>query len=413
MAMWSNVDRDVGNRFDHNTIQTPVLANGIAIYGGEDNTVSDNLVADPVREGSALHAGYRHASTDFQGHLTFARNTTVRAGTRELNWDIGLGAIWFYALEGHMKADFRVVDSDFLDVSYNAIQFVSEWARQGPVRDRARHDRRTSASTAPAPTCSTPARSAAPPWRTSTPATSGSASTTTAARSTSRRPGPEFKIAKVGGNDGGWSDWARGATTARPRWSRRRPRRGRGRRSRRAPARRRRRRAGRRRLAEHRLQRLQPPGGRLAQLRERVLAAAAELGYAGADPAARSLRSGRTGAIGVVLRERLAYSFDDPAAVRFLQGVSDAADPQQLALVIVPAYPEQAGTFSAAIGRAAVDGLLLYSLVADDPLVEASLRRRLPTVVIDSPAPESWRSRIRAASSGSTSARPRSPPSRT
>ena len=96
--------QDVGNRFDHNTIQTPVLANGIAIYGGEDNTVSDNLIADPVREGSALHAGYRHASTDFKGHLTFARNTTVRAGTRELNWDIGLGAIWFYALEGHMDA---------------------------------------------------------------------------------------------------------------------------------------------------------------------------------------------------------------------------------------------------------------------------------------------------------------------
>jgi DNA-binding LacI/PurR family transcriptional regulator len=123
------------------------------------------------------------------------------------------------------------------------------------------------------------------------------------------------------------------------------------------------------------------------ELRERVLHAAAELGYAGADPAARSLRSGRTGAIGVVLRERLAYSFDDPAAVCFLQGVSDAADPQQLALVIVPAYPEQAGAYSAAIGRAAVDGLLLYSLVADDPLVEASLQRRLPTVVIDSPAP--------------------------
>ena len=82
-----------------------------------------------MREGSALHAGYRHASTDFQGDLTFARNTTVRAGTRELNWDIGLGAIWFYALEGHLGGGrrFRVLDSDFLDVCYNAIQFVSEW----------------------------------------------------------------------------------------------------------------------------------------------------------------------------------------------------------------------------------------------------------------------------------------------
>ncbi|MBB2921344.1 glycosyl hydrolase family 28-related protein [Cellulomonas cellasea] len=137
MAMWSHyvsgdeareVDKDVGNVFDHNTIQTPVLANGIAVYGGRDNTVADNLVADPVREGSALHAGYRHGSTDFAGYLAFERNTTVRAGTRELNWDIGVGAIWFYALEGHMDADFRVTDSDFLDVSYNAIQVVSDWS---------------------------------------------------------------------------------------------------------------------------------------------------------------------------------------------------------------------------------------------------------------------------------------------
>lgn len=137
MAMWSHhvsgdaamdLDKNVGNVFDHNTVQTPVLANGIAIYGGRDNTVADNLVADPVREGSALHAGFRHHSTDFEGHLTFERNTTVRAGTRELNWDIGVGAIWFYALEGHMDADFRVLDSDLLDVSYNAIQFISEWS---------------------------------------------------------------------------------------------------------------------------------------------------------------------------------------------------------------------------------------------------------------------------------------------
>ena len=122
-------------------------------------------------------------------------------------------------------------------------------------------------------------------------------------------------------------------------------------------------------------------------LRERVLSAAAELGYAGADPRARQLRSGLTGAIGVVLRERLAYSFDDIAAVRLLQGVSSAADPEQLALVIIPAYPEEASSFAPAIRRAAVDGLILYSLVAEDPLVEAARHRHLPTVVVDSPAP--------------------------
>jgi hypothetical protein len=206
MAMWSNQVKDVGNRFDHNTIQTPVLANGIAIYGGQDNTVSDNLIADPVREGSALHAGYRHLSTDFSGHLTFARNTTVRAGTRELNWDIGVGAIWFYALEGHMDADFRVVDSDFLDVSYNAIQFVSEFA----VKDQygIEHVTVKDVRVDGAGTNVLNARAF------------GSASVENLdARNVGHRfinncgsfnfppTGPEFAIALIGGNDGGWYDW--------------------------------------------------------------------------------------------------------------------------------------------------------------------------------------------------------------
>ncbi|MDP9392902.1 MAG: hypothetical protein M3Q27_00940 [Actinomycetota bacterium] len=109
-----------------------MLANGIAIYGGRHNAVTDNLIADPVREGSALHAGYRHGSTDFGGRLEFARNTTVRAGTRELNWNIGLGAIWFYVPEKPMDSEIHVTDSDFLDVTYNGIMFVAEWT----VKDR-------------------------------------------------------------------------------------------------------------------------------------------------------------------------------------------------------------------------------------------------------------------------------------
>ena len=67
MAMWShNVGRageNANNVYDHNTVQTPTLANGIAIYGGRDNTVSNNIVADPIREGSGLHAGQRFNST--------------------------------------------------------------------------------------------------------------------------------------------------------------------------------------------------------------------------------------------------------------------------------------------------------------------------------------------------------------
>jgi len=120
-------------------------------------------------------------------------------------------------------------------------------------------------------------------------------------------------------------------------------------------------------------------------LRERVLRTAAELGYAGPDPVARSLRSGRAGAIGVIFAERLPYAFDDPAAVRFLQGLSQAADEQQLAVVLVPGPPDRASPRHA-VRNAAVDGFIAHSLPDNDPLVQATLARRLPTIVVDSPA---------------------------
>jgi hypothetical protein len=130
MAMWSDIDSDSGNVFDHNTVQTPTLANGIAIYGGTNNTVSNNLVADPIREGSGLHAGSRFGAKPFTGVLKFTDNTVVRAGTYELNWNIGLGAIWIYALESSISG-IEVTGDHYLDNTYNAIMFVADW----PVKD--------------------------------------------------------------------------------------------------------------------------------------------------------------------------------------------------------------------------------------------------------------------------------------
>jgi hypothetical protein len=131
LAMWSEKTADAGNTFDHNTVQTPVLANGIAIYGGTDNTISNNLIADPIREGSAIQVGSRFGSEAFTGHLWITNNTTVRSGTYELNWNIGLGAIWFYALEKNIDADIQVVGDNFLDNTYNAIMLVADF----PVKD--------------------------------------------------------------------------------------------------------------------------------------------------------------------------------------------------------------------------------------------------------------------------------------
>ncbi|KUH36702.1 MULTISPECIES: glycosyl hydrolase family 28-related protein [Streptomyces] len=133
LAMWSAKTSDARNTFSRNTVQSPTLANGIAIYGGEDNTVSGNLVADPVREGSGLHAGSRFGAEPFTGTLRFTDNTTVRAGTLDLNWRIGLGAIWFYALDKSIDADIRVTGDHYLDSTHNAIMLVSEYGVKDKV----------------------------------------------------------------------------------------------------------------------------------------------------------------------------------------------------------------------------------------------------------------------------------------
>jgi Alpha-1,3-glucanase catalytic domain D1/Alpha-1,3-glucanase catalytic domain D2 len=131
LAMWSEGTANANNTFDHNTVQTPTLANGIAIYGGTDNTVSSNLIADPIREGSGIQVGSRFGAEPFTGSLAITNNTTVRAGPFELNWNIGLGAIWIYALQGTIDADIRVTGDHYLDNTYNAIMLVSDF----PVKD--------------------------------------------------------------------------------------------------------------------------------------------------------------------------------------------------------------------------------------------------------------------------------------
>jgi len=110
LAMWSQTVagqpqiEDANNAFDHNTIQSPVLANGIAVYGGRDNTVSNNVVADPVREGSGLHAGQRFGSTPFAGSLMFTNNTTVRPA-RSSSLEDRTRCDLAHSLEGSLTAD--------------------------------------------------------------------------------------------------------------------------------------------------------------------------------------------------------------------------------------------------------------------------------------------------------------------
>ena len=119
-------------------------------------------------------------------------------------------------------------------------------------------------------------------------------------------------------------------------------------------------------------------------VRERVLAAAAELGYTGPDPAARRLRMGRAGALGLIFTERLGYTFTDPAAPAFLSGVAQGMEGAHLGLLLIPDSPVRDKT-AGTVREAAVDGFIVYSAPQNDPRVEAALARRLPAVTVDQP----------------------------
>jgi len=116
-----------------------------------------------------------------------------------------------------------------------------------------------------------------------------------------------------------------------------------------------------------------------AALRERILEHARERGYPGPDPLARGLRRGRAGAIGVVSDTNLSYAFDDPAASAVIAGVCAAAEAAGLGLLLVP----HAGP--APLSSAVIDGVVVYSVAQDDPLLALAVARSLPTVVVDQP----------------------------
>ncbi len=124
-------------------------------------------------------------------------------------------------------------------------------------------------------------------------------------------------------------------------------------------------------------------------LRERVFETARRLGYAGPDPVARSLRRRRTNVVGVLYSNPLSYAFDDAAQVLFLKGLAAATEAAGMGLVLVPgSVGTSAEERASAVMDAAVDGFIVYSIAEDDPLVEAALRRRLPTVMVDQPLQE-------------------------
>jgi len=124
LAMWSEHHADAADVFAHNTVEVPTLANNIALYGGSDNTVSDNLVGDTLVQGGGIHVGNRFGAVPLAGTTTITGNTLIRTGTLDLFSHIGEGALWFWAADAPLDGVVNVTDNLIEDSAYEAIQFL-------------------------------------------------------------------------------------------------------------------------------------------------------------------------------------------------------------------------------------------------------------------------------------------------
>ncbi|HXR72851.1 discoidin domain-containing protein [Actinocrinis sp.] len=126
IATWadSGIGADANDTISNNTVQLQMLANGIAIYGGHDNTVTGNLVQDTgITQGGGIHVGQRFSSTPV-GTTTIQNNTLIRNGSLDPNWQFGVGSLWFDASQGAITGPINVSNALIEQSPYEAIQWV-------------------------------------------------------------------------------------------------------------------------------------------------------------------------------------------------------------------------------------------------------------------------------------------------
>jgi hypothetical protein len=129
MASWSPKSSGVNtnNVFRFNTVQVPWRANCIAIYGGVDNKVEDNLCYDVVTYPGILIA-QQFNSNPFGGTTLIQRNSLIRAGGLMFHDQHGALKIW--ADEGDIIGvqvnDLLIEDSTFYGIEIEGSYAIND-----------------------------------------------------------------------------------------------------------------------------------------------------------------------------------------------------------------------------------------------------------------------------------------------
>ncbi|MGX1315831.1 hypothetical protein RKD24_005950 [Streptomyces calvus] len=132
LAMWSLYAPNTDSTFENNTVSQPNLANGIAIYGGTDITVRNNLVTDTNALGSGIAISNQKFLDPFHplsGTITVDGNTLVRTGAMNPNWNHPMGALRVDSYDSAVEAQVKITNTTVTDSPYSAFEFVSGGGR--------------------------------------------------------------------------------------------------------------------------------------------------------------------------------------------------------------------------------------------------------------------------------------------
>ncbi|WP_263166535.1 glycosyl hydrolase family 28-related protein [Streptomyces sp. SCSIO ZS0520] len=138
LAMWSLNTTNSDSSFENNTVSQPNLANGIAIYGGRDITVKDNLVLDTNALGSGIALSNQKFMDPFfplAGTLTVSGNTLVRTGAMNPNWQHPMGALRVDSYDSAIEATVNITGTTATDSPYGVFEFVSGGGTGKEVRN--------------------------------------------------------------------------------------------------------------------------------------------------------------------------------------------------------------------------------------------------------------------------------------
>jgi hypothetical protein len=142
LAIWSVHSPVSGSRFINNTLVLPNVANGIAVYGGINTTISRNVIVDTLGLGSGIAlSNQTFGIGGFQplsGTIDVSDNHLIRTGMMNPNWNHPMSAVRIDANDlpvGGNGVRITLRNNTFLENPHSVFQFVSANGKGLPITD--------------------------------------------------------------------------------------------------------------------------------------------------------------------------------------------------------------------------------------------------------------------------------------